>query len=178
MEVRFVPLDLARIDLLRMEVLALPFFADERPLKGTAGLCDWRLCGALSRILVGGRVTGAADEVTMVPGRPRLPFEKIILFGEGEAADFDAAAAERVTARLLMTLAGLRLRSVALSLPGRGAGRVGAGEAMRWFLQSLAESDELDEVVIVDDVEAQRAMVPVLEAARRRVRVVRSASEP
>ena len=178
MEVRFVPLDLARLDLLRMEVLALPFFEDERPLKGPAGLCDWRLCGALSRLLVGGRVTGAHDEVTLVPGRPRLPFEKLILFGEGPAAGFDAAASERVTARMLTTLTGLRLRSVALSLPGRGSGRVPAGEAMRWFLQGIAESEELDEVVIVDDVEAQRAMVPVLEAARRRVRVVRSASEP
>ena len=109
---------------------------------------------------------------------PRLPFEKLILFGEGLSADFDAAAAERVTARLLATLGGLRLRSVALSLPGRSSGRASAGDAMRWFLQGIAESDELDEVVIVDDAEAQRAMVPVLEAARRRVRVVRSASEP
>ena len=178
MEVRFVPLDLARLDLLRMEVLALPFFEDERPLKGTAGLCDWRLCGALSKLLVGGRVTGAVEEVTLVPGRPRLPFEKLILFGQGPSEDFDLGASERVTARLLATLTGLRLRSVALSLPGRGNGRVPPGEAMRWFLQSLAESDELDEVVIVDDIEAQRAMVPVLESARRRVRVVRSASEP
>lgn len=178
MEVRFVPLDLARIDQLRLEVLALPFFEDERPLKGAAGLCDWRLCGSLSRLLVGGRVTGLPDEVTLVPGRPRLPFEKLILFGEGPSADFDAAAAERVTARLLATLGGLRLRSVALSLPGRSNGRASAGDAMRWFLQGIAESDELDEVVIVDDAEAQRAMVPVLEAARRRVRVVRSATEP
>jgi hypothetical protein len=177
-EVRFVPLDLARIDLLRLEVLALPFFEDERPLRGPAGLCDWRLCGSLSRLLVGGRVSGAVGEVTLVPGRPRLPFEKLILFGEGPSADFDEAAAERVTARLLTTLAGLRLRSVALSLPGRGSGRAGAADAMRWFLSGIAESDEIDEVVIVDDVEAQRAMVPVLEAARRRVRVVRSAAEP
>jgi Cytosol aminopeptidase family, N-terminal domain len=178
MEVRFVPLDLARIDVLRMEVLALPFFVDERPLKGAAGLCDWRLCGALSRLLEGGRVTGSTEEVTLVPGRPRLPFEKLILFGEGAAADFDMATAERVTARMLTTLAGLRLRSVALSLPGRGRALVEPGEAIRWFLQGIAESDELDEVVIIDDLEAQRAMVPVLESARRRVRVVRSASEP
>lgn len=177
MEVRFVPLDLARLDLLRMEVLALPFFEDERPLKGPAGLCDWRLCGSLSRLLVGGRVTGAAGEVTLVPGRPRLPFEKLILFGEGPAEDFDEAVAERVTARVLTTLAGLRLRSLALSLPGRGSGLVAGAEAMRRFLQSIAEGDELDEVVIVDDAEAQRAMVPVLEAARRRVRVVRAAAE-
>jgi len=178
MEVRFVPLDLARLDGLRMEVLALPFFEDERPLKGVAGLCDWRLCGALSKLLIGGRVAGVADEVTLVPGRPRLPFEKLILYGEGRAEDFDAAAAERVTARVLTTLTGLRLRSLALSLPGRGSGRVAGAEAMRWFLQAIEQSDELDEVVIVDDAEAQRAMVPVLEAARRRVRVVRAASEP
>ena len=36
------------------ETLVLPFFADERPLRGAAGLCDWRLCGRLSRLLAVG----------------------------------------------------------------------------------------------------------------------------
>ncbi len=132
MEVRFVPLDLARLDGLRMEVLALPFFEDERPLKGVAGLCDWRLCGALSKLLIGGRVVGSTDEVTLVPGRPRLPFEKLILYGEGRAEDFDAAAAERVTARVLSTLPGAA-PAVARAVAAGGAERArrgGRGDAV------------------------------------------------
>ena len=73
MDVRFVLTELARIDALRYEAVALPFFEDERPLRGAAGLCDWRLCGRLSAILRGGRVTGALGELTLLPARPRLP---------------------------------------------------------------------------------------------------------
>ena len=167
MEVRFVSLDLARLDAQRMEMLALPFFEDERPLRGAAGLCDWRLCGALSRIVGSERVRGDVGEVLLVPGRPRLAFEKVVLFGQGPAAAFDGDVAAVVLDRVLRTLDGLRLRSMALSLPGRGSGRAAPAEAMRWFLRALESAPDIDEVLVVDDLEAQRAMVPVIEAARR-----------
>ncbi len=175
MDVHFVPLDLARMDALRYELVVLPFFEDERPLRGAAGLCDWRLCGRLSRWITQGRITGRAGEVTLVPGRPRLAFDKLLLAGAGASAGFDAAEAQRLTARVLDTLTGLRLRSFACSLPGRGTGRLPAGEAARVFLQCLGDPMDLDEVAIVDDVEAQRQMAPVIESERRRVRLVREA---
>jgi len=177
MDVRFVPLELPRIDGLRAEVAVLPFFTDERPLRGAAGLCDWRLCGRLSRVLQRGRVTGALGEVTLVPGRPRLPFDKLLLVGCGVGADFDAEAHAAVVARIARTLEGLRLRSFALSLPGRGAGRLGPGEAVRWFLQALEGSDPFDEVIVLDEAEAHRAMLPVVEADRQRLQRARDRRE-
>ncbi len=173
MDVRFVPLELPRIDALRAEVAVLPFFADERPLRGAAGLCDWRLCGRLSRVLQRGRVTGGLGEVTLVPGRPRLPFDKLLLVGCGPAPAFDEAAHAAVVARVTRTLEGLRLRSFALSLPGRGAGRLGPGEAVRWFLRALEADDPFDEVMILDEAEAHRAMLPVVEAERQRLQRAR-----
>jgi len=171
-DVRFVLTELARIDALRYEAVALPFFEDERPLRGAAGLCDWRLCGRLSAILRGGRVTGALGELTLLPARPRLPFDKMLLVGCGAREGFDERRFRAVTAATFEAAAGLRLRNLALSLPGRGAGRVAAGEAMRWFLDAAGGS-VLEEAIVLDDVEAVKVMQPIVESERRRARAVR-----
>jgi len=172
MDVRFVPLELSRIDQLRIEAVFLPFFDDERPLRGAAGLLDWRVCGALSTLLLGGRVTGARGELTMLLGKGRLPFEKVILVGEGPGEAFDAAVAAGVTAQMLDAARGLRLKSFACALPGRSRATVRASEATRWFLDAAADA-AVDEVVVLDEPEAQRAMLPIIEAERRRARAVR-----
>ncbi len=173
MDIRFAPLDLSRIDGLRFEALVLPFFTDERPLRGAPGLCDWRLCGRLSRWLLRGRFVGSLGEVTLLPGRPRLPFDKLLLFGAGPSESFDPSRFDTVIGHILHCLGDLGLRSFVLALPGRGTGLVAPGEAIRWFLAATGERDDLDDVVILDDPDAQRVMIPVVEAERRRVRARR-----
>lgn len=175
MEVRFVPLDLSRIDGLRFEAIALSCFEDERPLRGAAGLCDWRLCGRLTKLLVRGWITGAQGEVTLVPVRPRLPFDKLLLFGLGARAGFTRQVYEETLVRMLAALEKLRLRTFVTALPGRGTGDVAAADAIRWFLNVVADRTDFDEVVIVDEPEAQRVMIPLVDAEYRRVRAARQA---
>ncbi len=173
MDVRFVPLDLARVDALRYEAAALPFFEDERPLRGAAGLCDWRLCGRLSRLLLSARVTGALGEVTLVPARARLPFDKLLLFGSGPRERFDQARFNAVTARIFDVVEGLRLRNLVLALPGRNHDRVSPGDAIRWFLEAAAGQERVEELIVLDDLDAHKVMQPVVEAERRRARAAR-----
>lgn len=177
MDVRFVPLDLARVGALRYEAVALPFFEDERPLRGAAGLCDWRLCGRLSRLLLAGRVTGALGEVTLLPARPALPFDKMLLFGAGGSGGFDAARFAAVSSRLFEVVEGLRLRNLVLSLPGRSTGSASPGDAIRWFLEAAAGREGVEEVIVLDDLDAQKVMLPVVEAERRRARAAREVEE-
>ena len=40
------------------DVLIAGIFSDERPARGAAGRIDWRLCGPVTRYLVGGRLEG------------------------------------------------------------------------------------------------------------------------
>ena len=47
MSLSVLPLDLARWDESARDCLVLPVFKDDRPLRGAAGLADWRLCGRL-----------------------------------------------------------------------------------------------------------------------------------
>jgi hypothetical protein len=170
-ELRYVPLTLRAIDGLRSELAVLPFFEDERPLRAAAGLCDWRLCGRLSRLLEAGRVRGAPGECTLVPAGPRLPFERLLLVGVGPRGRFDDKAFELACERVAQALVGLRTRNVAVSIPGRSAGLLPAEDAGRRFLSSVAAAlDELDELAVMDEPDALRALAPGAEAERRRLR--------
>src|SRR5690606_9263302 len=115
---------LRSLDRLKSEALSLPFFSDERPLRGVLGLVDWRMCGRISALIEGGRVDGARDEIVLVPARPRLTFEKVLLFGLGPRDEFDLEAFGRTTERMLETLTRARVRASALVLPGRALGLV------------------------------------------------------
>ena len=59
--VAFLPIDLSRWDHgPGGDALVVPVWSDVRPLRGAAGLLDWRLCGRLSQMIREGRVSGAA----------------------------------------------------------------------------------------------------------------------
>ena len=170
MEVRFVAPDLRRLDELNSEALALAFFEDERPLRRAAGLVDWRLCGRISRMLLRGRVTGELGEALLVPGRPRLPFDKLFLFGAGERARFDDAVADAVVERMLSTLDRALVRTSVVALPGRSDDAIAPEHAMAIWLGRAGQHPEQDQVTLIEPLEAQRAMMPVIERERRRER--------
>lgn len=171
MDLRYVPLSLRSIDSLRSELAVLSFFEDERPLRAAAGLCDWRLCGRLSRLIESGRVNGALGEAVLCPAGPRLPFERLLLVGVGPRERFDDRAFDVANARVLAALVGLRVRNVAVSIPGRSVGLLSADDAGRRFLAAIAAgADELDEVALLDEPDALRAMAPGADAERRRQR--------
>jgi hypothetical protein len=170
MDVRFVLPDLRRLDKLRSEALAVGVYQDERPVRGAPGLVDWRLCGAISRMLQSGRLQGARRERLLVPPRRRLPFDKIFLFGLGPRDGFDTSVYESVVDDVLETLGRVRVRSPVLALPGRAGDRIAADDAMERFLAIAARHPEHDEVTLIEDAEAQRTMQAFLNRARRRAR--------
>ena len=170
MEVRFVAPDLRRLDALKLEAISIPFFEDERPLVGALGLVDWRLCGTISKLILRGRVTGRAGETVLVPARPRLTFEKLFLFGVGPRQELSESAFDATLGRMLTTLTRARVRASVLVLPGRASGLVPPDRAMERFLAVASAHPEHDEVTLVEDAEAQRAMAPIVERERRRAR--------
>lgn len=165
MKIAFVPPDLRRLDQLRCDVLALSFFQGERPLRGAAGLVDWRLCGKLSRLLAGGRLSGTAGEVTLLPPRPRLPFDKLLLLGLGARPDFDEAAYAEALRRTFASLSSMRTHSVAIALPGRATGAIAPDRAMTCLLDLAAAAEDQDDLVLIEDAESQKVMAPL--TARR-----------
>ncbi|HMK71888.1 MAG TPA: M17 family peptidase N-terminal domain-containing protein [Myxococcaceae bacterium] len=104
-----------------VDTLCLFVAEDERPLAGAAGLTDWRLCGRLSRLLVEGFFTGAADDSVLLPSAGRIGPGRIVVFGLGRAerlADGPALGARLAAAAAVLNRAGAS--AVALEVPGGG----------------------------------------------------------
>ena len=150
MNVSFLNPELGKWDLLDgaqlPEALILPFFSDERPLRGAAGLCDFRLCGRLSRMLQGGKIGGAFGETTLYPpvgaGRARLPFARLVLFGLGPASELSEARALEAGLKLGRIAARLKLGRYAVVLPGRSTGRLSARRALELYLEAQPKEPE------------------------------------
>lgn len=160
----------------RPSCLGLPFFEDERPLRGAAGLCDWRLGGRLSRLL-GARIgpqrddrgesiklRGGFGEKLLLPTGAKLPFARLVLYGLGPAARFDETLARTAARELMTTLAQLgdggAAPSIAIVPPGRSTGLLSARRALEILLE------EAEPILAARDRSAPSADagVPPLEA--------------
>jgi hypothetical protein len=170
MDLRFANPSLRRLDLFGTEVLVAALASDERPLRGLAGMVDWRFAGRLSRLLESGFATGSAGEVLLVPGKPKLPFDKVVLFGIGQVTAFDEAVFRAVVEKMLTTLAGLRSRTAVVELPGRHIGAISAERAADILLEMAGNRREHDVWTLVETPEGQRAITQHLIQERRRIR--------
>jgi hypothetical protein len=163
MKVSFLNAELPKWDQLEPEeapeALVLPFFSDERPLRGAAGLCDWRLCGRLSKMLGGKKLAGAWGETTLYPprvsGLPRLPFARLVMFGLGPAERFDETCARDAARKIGLTATKLGLRRWALVPPGRSTGRLSARRALELCLSEL-EGHRAGELIVVESPAGQK----------------------
>lgn len=171
MDIRFVAPDLRKLDGLDVEVFVTPFHEDERPLRGAAGLLDWRLCGRLSQLVRAGRMRGVRDEIVLVPTMGRMVFERIVMIGAGRIGSVDATSALASLQAVFRALDGLKVRRAALALPGRLTGSLEAEPMMELLTQFVLEPHEQDTLTIVDHSDEHRGMQRVLDAARRRARV-------
>jgi leucyl aminopeptidase len=166
---RFVPPDLRDLDLATAELLACCMWSDVRPVRGTAGLLDFRLAGRLSGLSRDRFLGGGRGEVLCLPGRPRLPFEKVLVFGLGERASFSDLAYEEAVKHIARTLEGLQVARAVVELPGRADGAVSAERAAELLLPVIG-SEVHDTWWLVEGPEAQRAMDPRLQRDRRGLR--------
>jgi len=170
MDLRYTTPDLRKLDLAGTEVLVATLASDERPPRGVAGLADWRLSGRISRIVESGFATGEVGEVLLVPGKPKLPFDKIVLFGVGDRNAFNERVFRSVVERMLATLEGLRARTAVVELPGRHFAAIAPERAADVLLESVGGRQEHDVWTLVEPLEAQRSITQHMIQERRRVR--------
>jgi hypothetical protein len=177
-KIDFLPVDLARWDQAApADLLVVGFYSDVRPLRGAAGLLDWRLDGRLSALIVAGSLSGAADEQLLIPSRKRLPWQLTLTTGLGPVAALDEAGFERTIDRTLSTMRGLGLGRLAIALPGRDADRIPARRALQLFLKG-AEETQPNIVVEVTLIESAAGQKELGEVVRRRAQPPPRAREP
>lgn len=170
MDLRFISPHLRRLDCASTEVLVASVLEDERPAHGVAGLVDWRLCGQLSRLMLSGFVTGKLDEVVLLPGKPQLPFDKLLFFGLGKRSDFGERVYRHSVLKILSTLEGMRARTAVVELPGRHFNGLPAELSAAILLELSQERPGHDVWTLVDNAEAQRLISQQLVHERRRIR--------
>lgn len=142
------------------DTLALSFFADERPLRGAAGLVDWRMGGRLSRLIVAGRCQGDRGETLVMPAGPKLPFERIFLFGLGSSEVLDDTALEAHATHILDVLQRAKVKHYAVQIPGRATGVIGARRAAEiWKAASAVSSCQ---VTLMDAKDSQKIIGDIL----------------
>ncbi len=86
------------------DALLVPVPEDERPLRGDAGIVDWRLVGRVSSLVAAGLYSGKIGDSTLLPGEGLLGAERVLLFGMGPRSTLHGHGLERA-----LTLAGVKL---------------------------------------------------------------------
>jgi hypothetical protein len=171
MEMSLLPLDLARWDQSPGADLCLaPVFSDVRPLRGVAGLCDWRLNGHLSERLREERFTGARGERLLLPSR-RLPWRAVLALGLGSTRDFDDGGFRDALETTFAVCKGMAAATLAAGLPGRETGKVDPERAAALLRQAASECDSVTTLTLIDTPPALKIMGELLglgSAARAR----------
>jgi hypothetical protein len=159
-----LPLDLARWDETARDLLVLPVFKDDRPLRGAAGLADWRLCGRLSRLVKASRATAEAGETMLLPPGRRLRFQRVMWFGLGDAKGYTDDRFRKDLAWILGVVTKAGATDWALQLPGRASGLIGARRAIEIILEDpqLAEQP----ITLLEDPAGQKDIAELLRSQR------------
>jgi hypothetical protein len=181
-QVSLLPIELLRWDQAPPgDALCVSVWSDVRPLRGAAGLLDWRMCGRLSALVAAGKVTGADGEQTLFPSANRLPWRLVLALGAGPRAEFSDKRLQATVRRALKAIKGLGARRLALALPAREGERATTGAAAaltpRRALDVVlgevdATPDALDELSVIAPAAAAKELGEVL-----RLRAVRAAPE-
>jgi hypothetical protein len=128
------------IDRQECQLVQASFFEDERPLKGPAGLLDWRLNGAISREIIHGRITGGFRETVIIPSNGRIRSPKILLIGLGLARRISYPKLREVSAHLLQTLLKINIIDFCCSIPHSKPYPLECSKAVEVWIEGLSEA--------------------------------------
>ena len=169
--IAFLPIDLSRWDHgSGGDALVVPVWSDIRPLRGAAGLLDWRLCGRLSQMIRDGRVSGAPQEKLLLVTN-RVPWRRVLAVGVGVSTSFDEDAFRSTIDCTLQALRGIGASSIAMALPGRDIDLIRPDRAVRNFMDALAQSETpggawLERLTFIDAPSASKAIADASHSPR------------
>jgi hypothetical protein len=164
MALSVMPLDLARWDEVSRDCLVLPVFKDDRPLRGAAGLADWRLCGRLSRLVHANRASADSGETIMLPPGRRLKFARLLWFGLGDAKAYNDERFRKDLTWILGVIRKANITEWVLQAPGRASGLIGARRAIEIMLEEPAFTEQ--NVILLEDPAGQKDIAELLRSQR------------
>jgi hypothetical protein len=139
-------------------------FKDDRPLRGAAGLVDWRLCGRLSRLVKANRASAEAGETMLLPPGRRLRFNRILWFGLGDAKGYSEDRFRKDLGWILGVVTKAGVTEWAIQMPGRASGLIGARRAVEIILED--ERLVQQPITILEDPSGQKDIAELLRGQR------------
>src|SRR5262249_28790262 len=91
-------------------------FQDVRPLKGCAGLVDWRLNGRLSKFMKESKFKGEKGEALLMPTRGRLDSSELLILGLGNKSEIHDPEVPHLLTLIVEKLLHKKCSSFSLSL--------------------------------------------------------------
>ena len=164
MALSVLPLDLSRWDEASRDCLVLPVFRDDRPLRGAAGLADWRLCGRLSRLIKANKATGDAGETMMLPPGRRLRWKRVMWFGLGDAKGYSDERFRKDLAWIRDVVKGAGVTDWSMQAPGRASGMIGARRAVELMLEDDSFTEQ--NVTLLEDPSGQKDIAELLRSQK------------
>jgi len=135
-------------------------YEDVRPLKGQAGLVDWRLNGYLSGLILNRRFLGGLGEALLMPAQGRLAVRELMMLGLGHSGVNEQDYPKFVT-MILDKILQKKETSVSLSLSDLARGMFEWRNTVRLFVSMLSGREEHYQVSLIEPRE-------FVEDARRR----------
>ena len=136
--VKTLPVSLESLDRLSVDVLVLGPFEGERPLRGAAGYCDWRLNGRLSQMLTDQSFEGKPRDVVLTDTGDRIGSPRVLLFGQGKRISLDLTMFKRRVRKMIVDVKKAKFESYAIELPGVDPGPLHPEQAINEFLDAAA----------------------------------------
>ena len=109
------------VDRIEAELVAVPYFGDQRPLRGPAALLDWRLDGFLTRQLLS-LPPGGGCERYLVQSNHKISADWVMFVGCPQAPSSHPDGVDGVVDALISTLAQAGFTRVGIGLPAETAG--------------------------------------------------------
>ncbi len=128
-------------------------FQDIRPLKGQAGMVDWRLNGSLSDLILKQRFQGKRGEALLMPLQGRLPAKELIVLGLGNQQEIQDQELPRFVSMILDKLLLKKDSSFCLSLSDLAKGMFEWRNAVRLFMSMLSGRNEDYHISLVEPLE-------------------------
>ncbi len=138
------------LDEIDSQVALILSYNDVRPLKGQAGLVDWRLNGFLSNLIHRDRFTGNLGEALLMPSQGRLGPKELIVLGLGTQAQLREEDYPRLVTLILEKLLLKKNQSITLSLSDLASGMFEWRNAVRLFMSMLSGREENYQVNLVE----------------------------
>lgn len=127
-------------------------YQDVRPLKGQAGLLDWRLNGSLSELILQDRFQGNWGEALLMPARGRVGVKELMILGMGPMGSVRDQNIPNYVSLILEKLLRKKNRSFCLSLSDLVQGMFEWRNTVRLFVSMLSGKDKDFQISLMEPV--------------------------